>query len=528
MISATFVPDTFLRPGFCLLLCCCTAAAASSDDAVDPQEARALIRYASLADVVTVHTDETLTLRVPGRAIALPPGAWTFEAHEIRPAPKRFHVFPKTFQTDERQEMEAYMEDWRVRGFTPTVETFGLLFRTASGRMLDNRVHWVSLARFDAEAEAQALIARLREEPVWAWMRQEKTGAGVAVFHVRDSRGNTLERLASPVELSSPAPIEVRDMSSSYWKEHRANRSLQAPLRLDIGMDGAVEVYGELPIELYLRGVLPAEMPAGWPVEALKAQAVAARSEIYASLAGKYRLEGFDFTALEGCRAYWGLDGHHANSDAAVQATAGTALTHDGKFAVTVFSACCGGWTENNENVWSGPANPILRGTPDFQDQHRIAAPSDESGWRTQIRSTPRAWCAGANDGFRWQRRYSVNELSEIVNRRHRVGTIRAIRPGPRGVSGRLRSVTITGSEGSATVERELAIRQALGGLPSAMFIIEPLPADAPTAFVFYGGGRGHGVGLCQHGARGMAAAGKTYEEIVTHYFRAVRVERTY
>ena len=511
-------------PWLCCLLCCiCCAMTTYGDEAVDPQEVQALMRYATLSGKATVRVAAPLTLRVPGRAIELPPGEWTFEARDIRPAPKRFHVFPKTFQPNEQQEMKAYMDAWRARGFDPRTETFGLLFRTTAGRTLDNRVHWISLARFDSEEEAQALIARLRDEPAWAWMRQEKTGSGAAVFHVRDSRGNTLEKLAAPVELSSPEPIELLDMSSSFWKQRQANRLLHPPLRLDIGMDGAVEVYGRVPLELYLRGVLPAEMPSGWPGEALKAQAIAARSEIYASLAGKYRLEGFDFTALEGCRAYWGLGGHHANTDAAVQATAGQALSHHGKFATTVFSSCCGGWTEDNENVWSGPPNPVLRGVSDFPAGNQVPAPVSESGWRAQIKGAPAAWCAAGNDNFRWRRQFSVSELSDIVNRRHNVGTIRAIREGPRGVSGRLRSVTITGSAATTTVERELAIRQAFGGLPSAMFIIEA----SPTAFIFYGGGFGHGVGLCQHGAKGMADAGKNYEQIVTHYFKGVRIERT-
>ena len=502
--------------------------AATEDDFVDPQKVQAYIRYATLSGKATVKSTTPLTLHTADRTIELPPGEWAFEASAIHPAPKRFHVFPKSFQPDEQQEMNVYMDSWRSRGYDPVVKTQGLLFKTAKGKILDNRVHWVSLARFETEKEAKTLIAELKKEPVWAWMRQEKTGAGSAVFAVRDSKGNTLEKLTSPIELSSPEPLELQDISSSFWKTRKANRLLAAPLRMDIGMDSSVEVYGYLPVELYLRGVLPAEMPANWPEEALKAQAVVARSEIYASLATKYKLEGFDFTALESCRAYWGLGGHHPNTDAAVQATEGQALVCDDKFATTVFSACCGGWTENNENVWSGPPNPALRGTSDFSAKKRISAPNTESGWRQQIKAKPGAWCAGDTDGFRWQKRFTNQELSKLVNQRHAVGTIHSIREGARGVSGRLKSVTITGSKGTVTIEQELAIRQAFGGLPSAMFIIEASSTGgAPATFVFYGGGRGHGVGLCQYGARGMAVAGRKYEEIVTQYFKGVTIERT-
>ncbi len=503
-------------------------ASATEDDYVDPGKVQAYIRYASLSGKATIKSSASITVRADGRTVEFPAGEYTFEATEIKPAPKRFHVFPKTFQPDEQTEMNAYMDGCRSRGYEPMVKTFGLLYRTEKGRTLDNRVHWVSLARFDTEKEAQALVNTLKKEPVWAWIRQEKTGTGHALFLVRDGKGVVREKLNAPLTVASSDPLELQDTSSSFWKDRKANRLLAPPLYLEIGMDGKVEAYGYLPVETYLRGVVPAEMHANWHVEALKAQAVVARSEIYASLATKYKLEGFDFTALESCRAYWGLGGHHASTDAAIDATAGQALVYDGKFATAVFSACCGGWTENNENVWSGPPNAILRGVPDFASGKNGETPSSESAWRSKIKAKPDAWCAGDTAGFRWKKQFTNKELSDIVNRRHAVGAIKSIKEGSRGVSGRLKSVTITGSKGSVTVERELAIRQVFGGLPSAMFIIEASPAGgAPATFVFYGGGRGHGVGLCQYGAYGMAVAGRNYREIVTHYFKGVTIERT-
>jgi len=114
-----------------------------------------------------------------------------------------------------------------------------------------------------------------------------------------------------------------------------------------------------------------------------------------------------------------------------------------------------------------------------------------------------------------------------MVNQRHNVGTLTNIREGARGVSGRLKSITITGSAGSVTLDKELAIRQAFGGLPSAMVIIEPASGNAAAGYTFKGGGRGHGVGMCQHGARGMAAAGRGFEAIVARYFQGAAVERT-
>lgn len=496
-----------------------TAAAA---EAVNPLTVEARIRYASTPDTLSVRASTTLTARSGEHVLVLPPGEWKIEASEVRPAHKRFHVFPKTFHPREEQALAAYLSEWRARGYEPQVQVFGLLFKTASGQIFDNRRQWVSLARFDSEQEAQSLITRLQQESVWAWRRVEKAAPGSAQFVVRAGNGERMGALPSPMELYSDTPIELRDVSSGYWRTRQTDWLLQGPLRLEPGMDGHIEVFGRLPVETYLRGVVPAEMPSGWPSEALKAQAVVARSEIYASLSDKYRLEGFDFTALESCRAYWGLGGHQPATDAAVLETAGRILTYDGAIARTVFSSCCGGLTEHNENVWSGPANPILRGVPDFPREK----PPPPMDIRTFLMRTPAAWCSG-DPGFRWEKRYTVQELSDIVNKQHRVGAIRNIKEGPRGVSGRLRSVTITGSAGTVTLERELAIRQTLGGLPSAMFVIEQTtPGASPASFVFRGGGRGHGVGLCQHGARGMAASGLTYDAILTHYFSGAALER--
>jgi stage II sporulation protein D len=72
------------------------------------------------------------------------------------------------------------------------------------------------------------------------------------------------------------------------------------------------------------------------------------------------------------------------------------------------------------------------------------------------------------------------------------------------------------------TIRKELPIRLAFGGLPSAMFFVQ----QADGVYTFIGGGRGHGVGLCQHGARGMAMAGHGFEAIVTHYFTGVETRK--
>jgi SpoIID/LytB domain protein len=264
-------------------------------------------------------------------------------------------------------------------------------------------------------------------------------------------------------------------------------------------------------------------MPATWPFEALKAQAVTARSDVLLHLGLKRGLEGFHFTDGEGDRVYVGHSGRHPMTDAAVSATRGFVLADNDRIVPAVFSANCGGWTEDNDTVWSGPPDPNLRGIPDFSGPAAMSPTSNCSTW---VRSRPNAYCATDVNGFRWSRRLTATELTRLVNTDFHVGVVGRVESGERGTSGRLKWVRIVGDEGSVTVRKELAIRRAFGGLPSAMFIIEvETGPSGPVAFTFHGGGRGHGVGLCQYGARGMALEGRDWRAIVSHYFPVSRVE---
>jgi SpoIID/LytB domain protein len=267
-------------------------------------------------------------------------------------------------------------------------------------------------------------------------------------------------------------------------------------------------------------------MPAGWPAEALKAQAVAARSDTVANLSLKHTLEGYDYCATEHCKAYAGSGVRQPATDQAVAATKGEILSDGQRVVPTVFSANCGGWTENNETVWSSPADPALRGASDLVSAAGAAAtgPANLARW---LSAPPKAYCGDDVKTFRWTKRLSAVEVTALVNKKYAVGTVRDIVPGDRGVSGRLKSIKVVGSSKTETIQKELPIRFAFGGLPSAMFTVDRKTGpDGATVFTFTGGGRGHGVGLCQQGARGRALAGQRYADILKRYFTGVTTER--
>ncbi len=457
---------------------------------------------------VVIDAESGIKVEFHTGAQRLPSGSWTVRATESRAPAYRYHVFRRRFEAGEQREAEAFAEDWRREGFPAEVVTLGKRVAIQGGGYLDNRQFWVSLDRFDSAAEAEALRARMEACDEWTWVRGRKADEGRITVSFEGPQGQRATRMEGPVRIESERPVALRNPDKGVYA---------GVLEIAPGRDGGIAVYERIGMEDYLAGVLPVEMPALWPMEALKAQAVAARTETLVNSIDKHAFDGFDFCTHEHCRMYAGYGRWHPRATEAIERTAGQVLGLGGELVPAVFSANCGGWGENNDNVWDSKPHRALRGARDGPNPG--AAPiGDPGGW---IRSRPQAYCSADQQNYRWTRRMSRAELTEAVNRRYSVGSVQRVEPGERGVSGRLKSVRIVGASDAVTIDRENAIRLALGNLPSALFIV----SNEGNNFVFSGAGRGHGVGLCQHGARGRAEAGHSYERILAHYFQGARIE---
>jgi SpoIID/LytB domain protein len=190
----------------------------------------------------------------------------------------------------------------------------------------------------------------------------------------------------------------------------------------------------------------------------------------------------------------------------------------------------CGGHGEHNEHVWGSAPSESLRGRPDV-------APREAPRWARGLAAEPRlreflaaspdAWCrrpaAARRDRFRWERRFAPAELDAALAPLG-IGKVRSLAVPARGVSGRARVLRVEGASGRAEVTGELRIRRLLGGLPSAMFVVD---REGETT-VLRGGGWGHGAGMCQWGAVGRAEAGQGYREILRAYYSGADVDRVY
>jgi stage II sporulation protein D len=130
---------------------------------------------------------------------------------------------------------------------------------------------------------------------------------------------------------------------------------------------GSLNVVNALPVEQYVKGVIPNESPPSWPAAELRAQAVESRSfALTAGVGGN----GFDLYDDTRSQVYDGLSSETATTNAAAEATRGQVVTYGGKIAETYFSACSGGYTESIQNVFGGPAIPYLQGVPDPYDSY--------------------------------------------------------------------------------------------------------------------------------------------------------------
>jgi stage II sporulation protein D len=260
-------------------------------------------------------------------------------------------------------------------------------------------------------------------------------------------------------------------------------------LRLDPGQ--TVTVIEEVGVEDYLEGVLPHEMDPDWPLEALKAQAVVARSFAYANM-GKFKKDGFDLTADTRSQMYKGVTGVNDNVRRAVKETRGEVLGWHGELLRVYYHACCGGRTENAAEAWGGDPKatpPPLRGVKD-------------------------PWCA-ASPHMRWTAYFAWQDIMSAIEERRRLpGPLKSLKIGRRDVAGYVRDFVARSGRNDLTVKAG-DLRGALGAGDLKSIRISRLIVKK-KGLEFVGAGSGHGVGLCQWGARIQAEKGRKYEQILS------------
>jgi stage II sporulation protein D len=259
---------------------------------------------------------------------------------------------------------------------------------------------------------------------------------------------------------------------------------------------GRLTVINEVDVEEYLYGVVRGEMDPRWPPEALRAQAVAARS-IAAVGSGRFAAEGYDVRATTDSQVYGGMAAEDPRTSAAVDATRGLVILHDGRPVFAPFHADSGGATESSEFVWGSPV-PYLRGV---QDPFSRDAPNHE-----------------------WIQRLDFATIEAAMQRTGRaVASLVRVEVLTTSPSGRVVTVRLATASGTLDVRgTDLRAAVGFGVLRSTLFTVRSLPGE--PAVEVSGRGSGHGVGMSQWGARGQALAGRDHASIVKYYYTGVVV----
>ena len=287
---------------------------------------------------------------------------------------------------------------------------------------------------------------------------------------------------------------------------------------------GRVTAINALEVEQYLLGVVPLEIgvrPRA-EMEAMKAQAVAARTYTLGNLGSRERL-GFDVYATVADQVYGGFAREDTLVSRAVRETAGEILTYNGRPIVAYYHSTCGGQTANLAEAWPWRAvQPYLRSTSD------------------RIPGTDRHYCDASNR-FRWSVTWSGAELAAVLRRTlpgrgagaapPRVQSVELLGRTENGRVDRLRVV----ADGRSYEVRSDSVRWLLRPdgeriLNSALLfeVNDEIAGDTVQRLEVRGGGWGHGVGMCQFGAMGRARHGQSYREILTAYYHGARLERLY
>lgn len=322
-------------------------------------------------------------------------------------------------------------------------------------------------------------------------------------------------------------------------------------------LTGAMTAVNVLTIDEYLYSAVPSEMPSSWNIEALRAQAVAMRTYTKTRMSA-HLSSGYELCDASHCQVYKGSSAEAETTTKAVDDTSGIMIYYNNEIINAVFHSSSGGYTEDSENVWTNKVD-YLRSVKELNE----------------------------TTGKVWSRTFTLSEITDLLNRNNiNIGSARDVRIGGKSAAGRVTELVIEGTSGTksltkeeirtffspstggllesrnftigdagtdmlvyisgnlSTVHNDLTSMKAINGAKSISSLTERVTAagfnttavynkqqassyaSSPNEILFSGRGWGHGVGMSQHGADGMAKLGYKYDEILKYYYTNVEVRR--
>ncbi len=318
----------------------------------------------------------------------------------------------------------------------------------------------------------------------------------------------------TPLRLHSDSPVYIGGVKLEFKGEFILKT-----------VNGKIVLNHFLPLEDYIAGVIQHEIGSNAPLEALKAQAVAARTHAVSLLLyNRHVSDGYDLCNTTHCQVYKGTYLQTDDVRKAVLETQSEILLTSGRVADATYHSSCGGKTDASSNIWNGLPQPYLMGVTCIASAENFDLTLEDSARRWIDTPVPtQGMSSWEKNSMFWSTRITRQALAKNLG----LSYVNRIVINKRGVSGRITDMSFYGS-GTVRLTSEYKIRQAFGGLRSSLFYIRQVySADTSGNITIYpqdtlilvGKGSGHGVGMCQVGTLQRARNGSSYREILSHYY---------
>lgn len=298
---------------------------------------------------------------------------------------------------------------------------------------------------------------------------------------------------------------------------------------------GTYTLVNEVPLETYLRGVVPYEIGTSAPTASLEAQAILARTYVLRNLR-RFAIDDYELCADTHCQVYYGLNGVAPTTDKAIAATKGMVLTYQNQLVDALYSSTTGGVTASFSDVWNGENRPYLKPVVDASlniwdlSRQNLA---DENNFQKFI-SLQKGFNESDWKLFRWRRETSIEDITKGLQKFLQVKkspyskfkTIQAMSVVKRSDSGRILELAVKTDIGVFTLHKD-EVRSAFAAPISTLFYLQPLNKGKSNlwGYAFVGGGFGHGVGLSQTGAQNLAKLGWSNAKILQFYYPGTQIQ---
>lgn len=369
--------------------------------------------------------------------------------------------------------------------------------------------------------------------------------APVVSWTVGDKRYNVnslaIDSQKSLVLVNQGKKLDVHDAKAANNQQKKdtlnPNKARLFPGNLQIQPNayGTYTLVNNVPLETYLRGVVPYEIGNNAPMAALEAQAIIARTYALRNIR-RFAADNYQLCADTHCQVYFGLKDVSASTDKAIASTKGMVVTYKNQLVDALYSASTGGVTASFSDVWNGDDRSYLRPILDapnniwnltrqsLREENNLKAfvnkkeGFNETGW----------------DLFRWRRESRIEDITKTLQKFlavkkspfAKLKEVREMEVVERSDSGRILKLEIKTDIGSFHLTKD-EVRSAFAAPISTLFYLEPLNKGEPDlwGYAFVGGGMGHGVGLSQVGAQNLAKLGRSSADILQFYYPGTQLQ---